>query len=1358
VSGILDQLLKLGEEQTKPKATPRPLTPMEQLEMIASGAVQDQLDKQADEALVKDLNARNEAEGTFGIPITRSPFQTPGTAGYDRETLGGSKVSATTFKRQGLVPPVQHTEAAAALFRGTGASILHGLMFPVSSLMPNWYKSVGETQEADRATMEKFLTQSTYGQPGLSPQKAAAASYLPQVIGEFGSMAIPGTGAIKAANAMWKVGKASSNIAKIARTGAAGMQAGGMFSVFAEADSGEDRVYNVMRDSLIGGAVDLGVILATTHRALRTEIRAGKKLEKITEEIAAKTGQSTEAVESKMGSIRNGSVGTDVETAEEVLRATMDTPAAQSPVASQSAKIVEAFKMRSPSFWTADPKLTKKDGITIITRINGQVMPTTFKSDPLNRDKDLFTNTVKAWAQTLEAARTQGHQVEILTAVHSAQSKGAANHFMNLLEGRTGQKKKPVNSAPQGTVSHSARVPQAGDAVTVRVPGGGRTNATVLEVGPTAGGGPGQALTTPEEAIVRRNKKGGWDVVSASGTETFTSAREAQGRARALSDPEVIAGAARVEAKRVETEEAIDQLRTRFKEEQGKPADYVVTEECHSPCKWTVRTKQNEILEEFGDAKSAQAYARSIAGKGEYIRVVRPGVEAAPPKKAPRIPPKLDEIAGRTEARVSLGLEPKFAEQPKSTILREKSLEERVAERRGAARSMSHREQGVPQELEPYITEDAWSVLDYGKRIRLAQQAGLPDLARELMEEGRAYGVGIKAQREAGAAVTRRMNEITGPPPPEATPLTAAGMQPGYVRLEVGGKEIVVPFTDVDALLPRQGPTLELKAHRNGKERRFILDMQNGTVSAEPLDSPGDIYRTPFFTSADPSSDYEHKMMRLFGHRDGSVTMSSTPVVLQEFESQTGKRANIGRLDRLQPSAPSEFGDYRQSFGGKSAAGDLAPTEEGEYWSNRFGAGFEPPRQRISQRKRGSDLEVEDFSGIEDRSLVWDENVALEDLDPTARRRVSKTHEEGLSSADTTERKPVRWRNPVTGKWELGDPRTRVSTIKSYEFHGKNQGTNPNAVQFRNAARLLIKQGVAESTPVRLRVSHTTHAPGKQAPVMTLREAADMDLGWVTPRELEREANVRGFTVQRDPVAGTWTVENYADGKKQTFQHPMEAMDAIARVPVTKSGVKIEDELERALNMGRGRGMDPDVDSKIFVPAKAVDQAFQEVVTAGRPGMEMYVLPTGEIGKAAEGANKVQAIIDSFAMKVPQMRSLRAWTASKLVNGRQKVFVYDENKIRQLLTQWERGFQTFGVEVKGKPIAAVLDEIDTKIPDGLDILKGRDPSDAFMYSWYKSKSMKEEFMRGKLVADSQGPYRVFPPEEKSAAFAKLPPC
>jgi len=297
---------------------------------------------------------------------------------------------------------------------------------------------------------------------------------------------------------------------------------------------------------------------------------------------------------------------------------------------------------------------------------------------------------------------------------------------------------------------------------------------------------------------------------------------------------------------------------------------------------------------------------------------------------------------------------------------------------------------------------------------------------------------------------------------------------------------------------------------------------------------------------------------------------------------------------------------------------------------------------------------------------------------------------------------------------------------------------------------------------------------------MTLREAADIDLGYVSPGELEKEASLRGYTVKEGSKLGTWTVENALVGEKQVFSHPMEAMAAMAKIPIKKNGVKLEGGLERAWNMGRERGRDPDIDSKAFLPAKAIDQTFQEVVTAGRPGMELYVVPHAEaggvqqaVGKAGEltetalrvmsPPNRVQAILDNLAQKVPQLRSLRTWTAQELVNGRQKMFVYDENKVTQLFQQWEKGFQQFGVDVRlpdgrMRPITTILDEIDKKIPDGLDILKGRDPSDAFMYSWYKSKSMKEEFMAGKLQADSQGQYRVFPPEEKSAAFAKLPPC
>jgi len=1523
---------------------------MEELEMIASGAVQDQVDKQADEALIKDLNARNEAEGTFGIPITRSPFQTPGEPGYDREKLGGSAVSAKTFRRQGYVPPVANTAAAAALVRGPTASFFHGLMAPIASLMPSWYESLGQTAEADRATMEKFIQQPSYGVAGFSPAEAKAGSYAPQVLAELAGTAIPGVGSVKAANAIWRVGAATKSIGRIVGAGAT---AGGMFSIAAEADSGEDRVYNVMLNAGGGAVLDAAVVLGTTHRALRTEIREGKKkLDQVVEEIASKTGQHTDNVESKMGSIRNGSSTKDVETAEQVLKATQGTPAEKTPLAHQSAKIVEAFNMRSPNFWTVQAGVERGSGVTIKTRINGIEEETLFKSDATGADKNLFRNTVFSWGQKMESARLMGHKVEILEATYGASDKGAASWMLNLLENGPGAKRTIQGAPAPGTVAHSGNVPQVGATVTVRVPGGGTVTGTVLEVGASASGGPGRAAVEGMEPGSTRvyGKNGKWIVQQSTGVEEeFATAKEATTRANALyvqNTPEVQAAKARmeesmaadkamVEGKAAEVQAPgvtvtrdvrqqlydlgyskahVDELRpehavqfaregkgpirlpsgkvsrSEVTAEGSKPADVTISEDCHSPCKWTVRTKNNEVLEEFEDSKSAQAYAKSIIGKGEYVAVVRP--DTAPVKQAAAatqvpvqdisgsalgIPAKkgtmLTEVPAsefivdrsatdkktwvvrkkdgttlkkfkdsdqallyaenlgqgkpvtlvtpeqtkvvqgtgerrreylwnRAGERVDaegnvMGRKrparptpgegpsgPEFADTPE-TMYRSKlmsgeepDLPTRVQGREMVPRSRSYEAEAVPQELVPYVSQDQWSRLDYSRRMTLASQHGTPELVEELRDEFKAYSADIAARQAAGQSVSRRVSELTTPPPepmPEA--LRQMQLQAGYIRLEVGGKEIVAPFTDVNALIPTQGPVLNLRAHRSGKERRFTVDLGTGDVTPEPLDAPGGYWREPEFTSADPSSDYEHELVRGFSHRDDTLTLSVTPVVIQETESQTGLRANIGRLDRAQPVAPSEFGAYRQSFGGKAAAGDLAPSGPEGYWDNRFTAGFEPRRQQLVVRTAEGEIDRTKTSGITNRSIVYDENVALEDLDPTARRKVQKIHDpRGLP--DKTQRPDVKYKDPATGRWTLGDPTQRVSTLRSYEIFDKTQGTNPNMVQFRDAARKLIKAGVPESTPVRLRVSHTTHAPGKQKPSMTLREAADIDLGYVSPGELEKQASLRGYSVKRDPKLGTWTVENALAGEKQVFHHPMEAMAAISKIPIKKSGVKLEGELERTWNMGRERGRDPDVDSKAFLPAQAVDQAFQEVVSAGRPGMEMYVVPHAEIGGVQQAGgkglteaalrvmsppNRVQAILDNLAEKVPQMRSLRTWTAPELVNGRQKMFVYDENKVQQIFKQWEQGFQKLGVEVRDangmpRPTHVILSDIDRKIPDGLDILKGRDPSDAFMYSWYKSKSMKEEFMAGKLQADSQGQYRMFPPEEKNAAFAKLPPC
>jgi hypothetical protein len=680
--------------------------------------------------------------------------------------------------------------------------------------------------------------------------------------------------------------------------------------------------------------------------------------------------------------------------------------------------------------------------------------------------------------------------------------------------------------------------------------------------------------------------------------------------------------------------------------------------------------------------------------------------------------------------------------------------------------------------------EEAHEVLSLGKGAR-----------RDPSPKAEAPGGEKLVQRSAEpsleSSVSQAKVEVKGTPPgdqPPASSSPAAGVPPGHLRVRLpNGQERIVKFSDVRVMVAQAKPGIEFRPHSNGSERRFVLDMKNGDFIPEPLDAPGGWWRSDMFTTEDPLAEFNHQTVKGFTHPDGSITLSVNPVTTVDTRLHQGLQDESGFLDRVENSARTDTkyrggghvilrpGNQRirtplhqidpaihatEDSGSKLATGNVFPTEY-KSRSGKFAAGFNAKKtnpQDTNLMQYGGPKVEKPNSLVERSRLYMDvEEETLGNLKPSTARRVSRViGEEGYVTRTEGKQVPGRkritgtWRkDPVTGKWRLLDPsKTRVSTLQS---HIITAGNSAEAVTLRNAARRLIHLGAPESTLVRGRVAHDVHKAAAETATMTLRDAANLDLGTVPFSSVREEAAHKGYraVVTSDGV----TLESTVTGESRTFAHTLEAMEALGRVPHVESGAKLEGVLEQAWNMGRDRGWDPEVDVKQFVPAEMADVAVRELVEGKRPLITMY---TKDIGAAQDTLNALKKI-------QPGSQRLRMTVLEE--GDRTMIAIYDPAEVQKIGTALDPALRKLGVRTtRMDPEGARIPEPPEKIladvhalPDGVDIFKGRDPSDALMYSFFKSKGMKEDLMKGRLQHDAQGPFRTYPPEVKRG-LAKLLPC
>jgi len=342
------------------------------------------------------------------------------------------------------------------------------------------------------------------------------------------------------------------------------------------------------------------------------------------------------------------------------------------------------------------------------------------------------------------------------------------------------------------------------------------------------------------------------------------------------------------------------------------------------------------------------------------------------------------------------------------------------------------------------------------------------------------------------------------------------------------------------------------------------------------------------------------------------------------------------------------------------------------------------------------------------------------------------------------------------------------------ELQGENP--HPEFATLRQTARILIKNGVDENTPISAMLAKDLHAAVPSTPIMTLGQAADIKLPMPPWAELLDEAEMRGYSIEH---MGKSVVLRAPDGN---VWPPLEHLDALNKLrgeayfPVDNS---IEEDLNKWWNMGRRRGFDADVDSSRFRSVNMMDASnaklwkgeasLVEMVTGDRPQFDKAMAALEEWNPLARKiTTHTVRDLGTPVVKAKPIGELRtlptedvAAAGERLSSPKQHVVAFDRLQVDNIIAKYESQLNELGVTTRTGtvllPAERIIDQLGT-MEGGLDILKmggQRDPESAIMYAWYRKKGDKEAWQMGKKVADDSGVYRVFDKEQKNAFTTKL---
>jgi hypothetical protein len=578
--------------------------------------------------------------------------------------------------------------------------------------------------------------------------------------------------------------------------------------------------------------------------------------------------------------------------------------------------------------------------------------------------------------------------------------------------------------------------------------------------------------------------------------------------------------------------------------------------------------------------------------------------------------------------------------------------------------------------------------------------------------------------------VTEAIPASTQPSAPPRQPKS----QTGTVWVKgANGKVRPVDLRDITVAVPLPRRQLTLNNHEAGVESRFLVHVGEKRTEFEsiaaPLDGDANFFRSEFFDEIDPTGDY-HESVRA-AYKDGKLTLSAPMVYEEHVPTMTGPAFGGSVPDEgVNVSVRPRGTSTSTSVGGIPQPGDIEHTLLGRV-APEFESRYVPGKGMVENRYKP----LRDYLPGETRGHVPAGYDKFAKGEPVRLRRQTVLGETESVVDDVDEGFDTRVDagddvDPLDMPGVLEDRRV----VEAGGYLNREMGpNNPAFVTLQKAAKILKDQGLDGGTPVSLHASNTRYSTIPDAAPWTIDDIVDTELPLPTWRHMQAQADVRGLKVRPN---GKGAVVSTMDGQEYKFVNQMEAYEAIARIPVNKVGPKLEADVEKALGFGSERMYDADVDVDTFRPRRVQTLAMQELVQGARPAITVQTR-NPEAVRAA-----IKAVEKSAGLRPGTYQVYKTFSGTDKRIG---VVIYDPNKVRQAVAPVAKFLdRQLGIRVTPDTAPEWIVAQLAKKPQGLGIISGRDPHSAAVYTWMRTKGLKEEWRTGKLQTDALGPYRTYP--------------
>jgi len=1256
------------------------------------------------------------------------------------------------------VSAISARTARRAARKTFSAGIMRGLIYPIGALVPDLYDSLTEDIESSKAQIRNFMNKpevfDRMGRPSDTIQSVVAGA--PSVAGELIGGLAPGVGLYKAANSVFRIAEGTTVSERVARSMKTGLSVGAGFGVTAKLEEGESRYARIARDALIGGATD-AIAIPFLIRAWRSELGTGA--EAVVRDITQRLNVSRQEAEKIAAGIRSGADIGDFEQSEKIFDILAAHPGAKgSPIENQAAMSAELLDDVLPDGTVKiNNNMPPEVSLSFELTIDGQTQQISF---PSVKAKGQTVATLRAQMQSVRRAITQAKS-EGKTVTYrntEAKSEDAWNFWKNELIGAghtPNTTRRPTTSAVRGSVGETGQVLKDGDEVLVRDANGNRAvHKIVGDENPPGGTDPGIPTNDPVEN-------------AAAGLyedPTTTELSETKSRLRYAGVPENhienmseldqhVAAAMAIHGKSVYARKSRATVAAEIRESIEQKVPYAVDPEetvavadkrfehlnrkamkFHAPTEREhVTALTKKVLEGRGLSASQRAdfpYLKSLEGR---VSQIARAVKAEDPN-------------------VILPKTTRPADNPKS-LIKEVQIDRRTISERGKF----VREQGG--ETAKSIEANRLAAVERSRvsfettitNIKTSLDSESDPARRKILEKQLVYAeadlAGTGLRPEAPVAVDPRKN-LLGKKKYQQTP-------PHQIRVEA--KDGTVSFVHVSNVYVEEsviaGEVLGKKsvaAHPDGGDRHGYVHFDDNSVSLEvhggnQLPVEKNHYRGDEFHVVDQEKDWGRDI-QLFGHGDGSISFSVTPVnrVYQE------PIANYGHMNEHGLSDSTQLGRGRTVEGGGSRSqGEILGFAE-EASNLDFGrrpAGYVPRKSRGEAQgsfTEAPDVEGRDLKGVHfdnpdpddaaalDR-MYGDSDISTEGLEEMTRGRGRRrnTQRMQVDHSDLSGFHMVENNVPLERRALQGTPEYALTKdmLTSGEPH-------PEWSSIRRAARIMLKEGYDPNIKLRLRIAREMHRGAMDTPSsLTVGEAADLNFPLVNSSRLFDEASARGIRIM---PKGTGVALEGMDGEIRKFADDLDALEAVMKIPVRQVDRRLEEGLEASLNMGRLNGRDPVVDAtRVAMPIQLQEIVLKQVARGGKPAAEVIISDQPTFMKA----------FDVMSAQMVGSRKIRIRTLQTIGPEKTRVLVYDEDLLRARIIQNGQALRELGVSIDAD-LETIIDQLE-RIPRGTHILQSNDPVSSIMEAWYRTKSMKGNLKTGSVTLDDTGTSRVYTDAQKA---------